>query len=188
MKILEKITGIEEYLAFERESQTKNEFLFESIIPMAGATFEHNIIGGNLFAMIWFHLKNQHSNCVVFQNDMRTYNPLNQSFMYPDVVVSDGKPMFRADEKMDNLINPLLIIEVLSSSTAVYDKTDKFIAYKSIPSLKEYVLVSTDSPEIEIFRKENEQWELIKLRSLTDKIHFKSINFEVEMNAVFEGK
>ncbi len=186
MKLIEQTIKIEDYLAFERGSQTKNEFLFESIIPMAGATFEHNIISGNLFAMIWIYLKKEKSNSFVFQNDMRTYNPLNQSFTYPDVVVSGGKPIFREDETMDNLINPLLIIEVLSASTAIYDKTDKFIAYKTIPSLKEYVLVSTDSPEIEIFRKENEHWELIKLRNISDVIHFKSINLNLEMREVFE--
>lgn len=148
----ENIVEIEDYLALERESLTKNEFLFQSIIPIAGASYEHNLIAGSLFALIWFHLRK--SNKDVFQNDMRTFNPINQGFMYPDVVVSDGKPIFREDGKMDNLMNPVMIIEVLSPSTAVHDKSDKFIACKTIPTLQEYVLVSTDTPEIEIYRRE----------------------------------
>jgi Uma2 family endonuclease len=178
---------IENYLAFERESLTKNEFLFQSIIPMAGASFEHNLLAMNLSAMIWFHLKK--SNKIVFQNDMRTYNPINQSFMYPDIVVSDGKPIFREDEKMDNLMNPVMIIEVLSPSTAVYDKTDKFIACKTIPSLQEYVLISTDTPEIEIYRRENEEhWTLIKERELSNKVRLNAIDFEFELGEIYQRK
>jgi Uma2 family endonuclease len=162
---------IEQYLAFERASDTKHEYLFNTIIARKASSFEHNVISGNLAALIWFHLRK--SEAKVFQNDMRTYNPINQRFMYPDVVVSDGKPMFRQDEKMDNLTNPVLVVEILSESTAVFDKTDKFIAYKSIPSLKEYVLILTDSPEIEIYRKSTaDHWLLIKTHQLESKITF----------------
>ena len=183
------ISDIEEYLSFERASQSKHEFLFNTIIPMAGASFEHNVISMNISALIWLFLRNQKSNYFVFQNDMRTYNPLNQGFMYPDVVVSDGKPLFREDGKMDNLLNPILVIEVLSESTAVYDKTDKFIACKSIPSLMEYALISTDSPEIEIYRREkNNHWELVKHRDLNQKINFKSINFDCLLSEIYEKR
>jgi Uma2 family endonuclease len=178
---------IEDYLAFERGSLTKNEFLFQSIIPMAGASYEHNLLGGSLFALIWFHLRK--SNKDVFQNDMRTFNPVNKSFMYPDIVVSDGRPIFREDGKLDNLMNPVMIVEVLSPTTAVYDKSDKFIACKTIPSLQEYILVSTDTPEIEIYRRENEDyWTLIKEREVTNKIRFDSIDFEFELGEIYERK
>lgn len=183
----ENIVEIEDYLSFERNSFTKNEFLFQSIIPMAGASYEHNLIAGSLFALIWFHLRK--SNKDVFQNDMRTYNPINQGFMYPDVVVSDGKPIFREDGKMDNLMNPVMIIEVLSPSTAVYDKSDKFIACKSIPTLQEYVLVSTDTPEIEIYRRENEDhWSLVKEREINNTVHFNSIDFSIELGEIYQRK
>jgi Uma2 family endonuclease len=122
---LEKIKTVEAYLAFERASFEKNEFLSFQILTRPTKNRIQNLIGGNLFALIWLHLRKSIND--VFQNDMRTHNPINRSFMYPDVVVSDGKPIFR-DNEMDNLMNPLLIIEVLSSTTAIYDKTDKFIA------------------------------------------------------------
>lgn len=184
---IENIVEIEDYLAFERESLTKNEFLFQSIIPMAGASYEHNLLGGGLFALIWFHLRK--SNKDVFQNDMRTYNPVNKSFMYPDIVVSDGKPIFREDGKLDNLMNPVMIVEVLSPTTAVYDKSDKFIACKTIPSLQEYILVSTDNPEIEIYRRESEDhWTLIKEREKANKVRFDSIDFEFELGEIYERK
>ena len=109
--------------------------------------------------------------------------------MYPDVVVSDGKPIFREDGKLDNLMNPILIVEVLSTTTAVYDKSDKFIACKSISSLQEYVLILTDTPEIEIYRREeNDHWLLLKERNAESKVHFKSINFEFVLGEIYEKK
>lgn len=184
---VEQIVEIEEYLSFERESLTKHEFLYQYIIPMAGASYEHNLLAGNLFAIIWLHLRK--TNKDVFQNDMRTNNPVNGSFMYPDVVVSDGKPIFREDGKLDNLMNPILIVEVLSTTTAVYDKSDKFIACKSIPTLQEYVLISTDTPEIEIYRREeNDHWLLIKERNAMNKVYFSCIDFEFELGDIYEKK
>jgi Uma2 family endonuclease len=183
----ENIVEIEVYLSFERESLTKNEFLFHTIVPRVSSSFEHNIINGNLSAIIWFHLRQ--SDKIVFQNDMRTYSPINQGFMYPDIVVSDGKPIFREDGKMDNLMNPVMIIEVLSPSTAVYDKSDKFIACKSIPTLQEYLLVSTDTPEIEIYRRESEDhWSLIKEREINNTVHFNSISFSFELGEIYQRK
>lgn len=109
--------------------------------------------------------------------------------MYPDIVVSDGKPVFREDGKMDNLMNPVMIIEVLSPSTAVYDKSDKFIACKSIPTLQEYVLVSTDTPEIEIYRRESEDhWSLVKERESNNTVHFNSIDFSFELGEIYQRK
>jgi Uma2 family endonuclease len=120
---------------------------------------------------------------------MRTYNPINQGFMYPDIVVSAGKSIFRDDDKMDNLTNPVIIIEVLSPSTAVYDKTDKFIACKTIPTLQEYVLISTDKPDIEIYRRENQsQWALVKEHDSNAKILFSSIDFEFGLGDIYESK
>lgn len=183
---LEQIKTEEAFLAFERESLDKNEFLYNTIIPMAGASFEHNVIVGNLFGLIWFHLRK--SKNFVFQNDMRTHNPVNKSYMYPDVVVSDGKPIFK-DSEMDNLINPLLIIEVLSSTTAIYDKTDKFIACKSIPSLQEYVLISPDAPDVEIYQRDSdEHWSLIKYTNPEAEFHLKSINFSCILNEIYEKR
>lgn len=123
---IEHTLEIEQCLALERKSLTKNEFLYQSIIPVAGASYEYNLLGVSLFALIWFCLRK--SNKDVFQNVMRTNNPLNGSFMYPDIVVSDGNPIFREDGKLDNLMNSVLVVEVLSTTTAVYDKSDKFIA------------------------------------------------------------
>jgi Uma2 family endonuclease len=125
----------------------------------------------------------------VFQNDMRTHNPLNDSYMYPDVVVTDGKPKLKADEANDNLINPLIIIEILSPSTAVYDKSDKFIACRSIPTLQEYVLVSVNSPDIEIYqRAENDQWVLIKPNQSDGVFTLSSIGFTCSLNDIYQTK
>jgi Uma2 family endonuclease len=118
---------------------------------------------------------------------MRTNNPLNGSFMYPDIVVSNGKSVLREDGKLDNLMDPVLVVEVLSTTTAVHDKSDKFITCKSILSLQEYALISTDTPEIEIYRREeNDHWLLIKERNAINKVHFSSVDFELELGEIYE--
>ncbi len=185
--LLTTTTTAETYLDFERNSIDKHEYLFQTIIPMAGASQKHNFIAGNLFALIWFHLRQMPH--AVYQNDMRTHNPINNSYMYPDVVVSDGKPKLKADEANDNLINPLIIIEILSPTTAIYDKTDKFIACRSIPSLQEYVLVSANSPDIEIYqRTQNDQWVLIKQNQSESTFRLSSIDFTCSLNDIYQTK
>jgi Uma2 family endonuclease len=180
-------TTAESYLAFERNSIDKHEFLYQTIIPMAGASQKHNVIAMNLAALLWFHLRQTPN--VVYQSDMRTHNPVNDSYMYPDVVVSDGKPQLKADSSFDNLINPLVIIEILSPTTAVYDKTDKFIACRSIPSLQEYVLVSVNSPDIEIYKRaENDQWLLIKPNQADGSLTLSSIGFSCSFSDIYQTK
>ena len=176
----------QEYLAFERKSKEKHEFLHNTLIPTAGASKDHNIIGGNLFALLWFFLRD--SDCIVFQNDMRVFNPLTGSYFYPDVVISAGVPILSEDAEGDILTNPALIIEVLSPSTAVYDKTDKFIASRSSPSLVEYVLVAQDRMDFEIYRKqEHEHWTSLRLTEAQSVLTFHSLpGFECLLSEAYK--
>ena len=181
--IVENISGTE-YLLLERASKSKHEYLYQTMIQMAGATQQHNIISGNLFALIWMFLRR--SNYIVFQNDMRVFNPTNFSYMYPDVVVSDGEAQV-SDEYKDNLLNPLIIIEVLSPSTAVHDKTDKFIACRSIASLKEYVLVWPDIHLAEVYRKDSaNHWSLETINTDTALFSLSSIDFSCPLLDLYE--
>ncbi len=102
-----KTISEEEYLAFERASDTKHEFIYQTIVPTAGANLEHNFIASNLSTIIWHFLKNSDSG--VFQSDMRIINSINGSYFYPDVCVSEGKPKMIS---RDILSNPLLVIEM----------------------------------------------------------------------------
>jgi Uma2 family endonuclease len=177
-----KTLTAKEYLAFERESFEKHEFIFNTIIPIAGANLEHNIIAMNLASIIWISLKN--SNMQNFGSDMRVLNESNDSYFYPDISVSDGKP--KVIDK-DILTNPILVIEIASKSTQVFDKTDKFIAYRSLPSLKEYILVSTKSPEIEIFRREDDgNWTVETVFGLDSLVKFESILLEIPLKEIYQ--
>ncbi|MCU0327254.1 MAG: Uma2 family endonuclease [Spirosomaceae bacterium] len=181
---VEQITS-EQYLKLERNSLTKHEFISNCVISYANFDLSHHLVRGNLAALIWLHLKK--SSNTVFQSNMRIYNVLNDNFMYPDIVVSDGKPTFREDGKMDNLTNPVLIIEILSPSTAVYDKTDKFIACKTILTLQEYALISPETPEIEIYRRETQDhWILVKENKSENNVTFTSIHFGFRLGEIYE--
>lgn len=172
----------EAYLAFERASETKHEFIFQTIIPMAGASLLHNRIVSNIFLLIGYFVRG--AKFAILPSDMRVYNPVNESYFYPDIVVTDGKP--RTIDK-DLLTNPLLVVEVASPSTAVFDKTDKFIAYRSIETLREYILVSTDAPEIEVFWKnEKGEWSVETVYGIEKLLKLHSIDFTLSLQEVFK--
>ncbi len=166
---------IEEYLEFEESAELKSEYYDGEVIPLAGASINHNRIAGNLYAFLnlAFRGKPYHA----FMSDMRLWIPIQKSFTYPDIMVIDGEPDFAFD-RSDTITNPCMIAEVLSGSTAMYDRGDKFEMYRSIKSLKEYLLVSQEVIAVEHFVKDPEgKWllkdnyqgenKIIKLDSLT---------------------
>jgi len=172
----------EQYLAFERASQHRHEFIYTTLIERAGATKIHNYITTTLFGLLWNILRG--IDFEVLGSDMRVFNPQNGSYFYPDIVISDGEAK---TVENDNLTNPVLVIEVASPSTAVFDKTDKFIAYRSIETLKEYVLVSTELPQMEVFRKNDKgEWSVETVHGLDKTALFQSVGASVFLKDVFE--
>jgi len=124
----------EEYLAIEREAEFKSEYFDGEMLAMTGASRKHNLIAGNTFASLHRSLRNQ--GCEVYMGDMRVkVNPTG-----PDIVIVCDTPQFE-DSELDTLINPLVIIEVLSPSTESYDRGKKFENYRTIPSLAEYIMI-----------------------------------------------
>ncbi len=149
----------EEYLVRERSLSRadKHEFLNGKIIKMGGAREKHNLLVANLIFEIKLALRGHDFR--VYPSDMRVHNPLTGSYFYPDITVVKGQPLLK-DKEFDNLLNPVLIVEVLSKSTEAYDREDKFTACQSILSLQEYVLVSGEEVRVEYFRRQNaSQWE-----------------------------
>ena len=136
----------EEYLALEREAEFKSEYIDGYIVAMAGASEPHNLRVTNTVRELSIQLKGR--DCRVYSNDMRVDLRERKLFAYPDVVVVCGEPQF-ADDRRDNLRNPVVIIEVLSQLTESYDRGLKFIKYRRIESLKEYVLVAQGGALIE---------------------------------------
>lgn len=144
----------EEYLAFERQSDIKHEYLNGEIFAMSDASRKHNLICVSTSNALFDLLIN--APCEIYQSDMRVKVRTGRLYTYPDMVVACGEPEFT---KEGTLLNPVVITEVLSPSTEIYDRGKKFQYYQEIESLREYILVSQDEPHIEHFhRQDNNAW------------------------------
>ncbi len=146
----------EEYIEFERNSDIKNEYFDGEIFAMAGASEAHNLIVANVIVALGSQLKKKP--CRVYPSDMRLKIESTKLYTYPDVMIVCGERKFD-DKQKDMLLNPDVIVEVLSDSTESYDRSRKFCHYRQIASLKEYVMISQNIRKIEKFLKtENRQW------------------------------
>jgi Uma2 family endonuclease len=147
-----------EYLAAERASDRKHEFYRGEMFAMAGASRKHVAATGNFFA--WLHNQLRDTPCSVYTSDMRVLVDRTGLYTYPDISVTCEHPEF-VDGLFDTLLNPQMIVEVLSPSTETYDRGKKFDHYRQVASLKEYVLVSLDQPMIERYtRVDEDRWTL----------------------------
>jgi Uma2 family endonuclease len=175
---------VEEYLAIEREAEFKSEYIDGYIVAMAGASERHNLIVTNIVAELRGQLKPR--DCRVYSSDMRIDFRERKLFAYPDVVVICGAPQL-TDEWRDNLRNPVVIIEVLSPSTESYDRGLKFIKYRRIELLQEYLLVSQEEARIEHYvRQPNGDWLMSEFAGLDASVHLPSINCELKLAEVFD--
>lgn len=147
-----KTLSREEYLAMERASTGKHEFFAGEVFAMAGGTREHNLLAGNALALLWNALRER--DCEVYNSDQRVFIPATRQYVYPDVAVVCGGPRFE-DEVRDVLLNPSVVIEVLSDGTERYDRGKKFEGYRTIDSLRDYLLVAQDAVRVEHFTRED---------------------------------
>ncbi len=148
----------EEYLELEEKADYKSEYDDGILTPMTGGTTNHNQIAGNCYVALSIGLKQQSFR--VFFGDVRLWIPKTRNFKYPDVMVVAGEPEYYDDRK-DTIMNPQVIIEVLSDSTEAFDRSEKFKLYQTIPTFQEYILVSQGKVEIDqFFRIENKRWSL----------------------------
>ena len=174
----------EEYLEFERKSEEKHEYFGGEIFAMSGAKWNHNVIAWNIGGELRQKLKDK--KCSVCPGDLRVFVPATGLYTYPDLVVVCGEPKFQ-DDVFDTLLNPVLIIEVLSESTESYDRGKKFQHYRSIKSLREYVLVSQDEARIEKYVKQgNGFWVLSEAAGLDAEIKFDSIDCVIALSEVYD--
>ena len=172
-----------EYLAFERKSREKHAFYRGEIFAMAGASREHNLISLNIGAELRQQLKDRR--CEAYVGDLRVRIDQLGLHTYPDVVVVCGEPEF-LDAEVDTLLNPVLLIEVLSESTEDYDRGMKFKQYRQIPSLKEYLVVSQTEPLVEQYvRRGDTYWELGEVRGLDQKLTLSSVGCELPFSEIF---
>jgi Uma2 family endonuclease len=162
-----------EYLAMERESDIKHEFYRGEIFAMAGTSPNHDRIVIDTISSLNAQLRK--SPCEVFSSEIRVRVNLTRSYMYPDIKVVCGEREFTKDNP-SSLLNPTLIIEVLSPSTAEYDRAGKSFEYRKLTSLQEYILIAQDEPRVEHYvRQSDEKWSLIDITGLDAVIELKSI-------------
>jgi Uma2 family endonuclease len=173
----------EQYLALERKSPLKHEYYKGSIFEMSGASRRHNRIAGNLFREVGNQLRGRP--CEVYVSDMRVCITSTGLYTYPDVVAVCGEPRLQ-DSEFDTLLNPNLIIEVLSPSTEAYDRGNKFAQYRRLASLKEYVLVAQDRMLVERYTRQGEDWLLNELSQPEDVLRLDSIACAVAVREVYE--
>jgi len=172
----------EEYLRIEREAFEKSELLNGRVVAMAGASENHNVISSNVFGEIWTQTKK--GNCRAFSSDMRV-KAKKGNYYYPDIVVVCRERKFE-DNKKDILLNPQVIIEILSKSTRLKDRNEKLDAYMSLEDLTDYVLVEQDEMRIEHFIKITEkEWKVNLLTEQTDRLILTSINCEIALEEIY---
>jgi Uma2 family endonuclease len=174
--------SIDEYLDFERASTEKHEFFRGEVFAMAGAGNLHNIIFSNLFIDIGTKLKGK--KCQPYGSDMRVHIPKNSLFTYPDISIFCNEPDLFEE---DNLTNPTVLVEILSLGTKNYDRGEKFKLYRDIPSLKEYILVDSESISIEAFRiNSTGHWELEEYKTISHQLSVPSLEIAIPLQEIYQ--
>ncbi|MDW8295677.1 MAG: Uma2 family endonuclease [Raineya sp.] len=175
----------QEYLARERLAKHKSEYYQGEIFAMAGASFEHNEITANLLYLLKTLLKGK--SCRPYPSDLRIHIPERDFYTYPDVSVLCGEPEF-TDDIFDTITNPVVIVEVLSESTADYDRGAKFRFYQQIRTLQHYILVSSWECYVEVFtRKKQNLWELQVYQDMNESCLISCLDIALPLQEVYEN-
>ena len=184
-KTKKQIISLDNYRKLEEISEFKHEYHDGVIVALSGGTINHNTIMINLIYLL-MNLCN-HQTYEVFFSGLRVWIPDHKRGVYPDVMVIAGDAVFN-ENRQDEIVNPCLIFEVLSPSTSSYDRGDKFLYYRSISYLKEYILIDQKNYFIEHFTKtENNQWLLKEYQDINDMIQLNSINIDVKISDIYEN-
>ena len=179
-----RLISPEEYLAIERSAQYKSEYLHGEMFAMVGANRGHNLIVTNSVAELGRQLKKRP--CRIYANDMRVKVSPTGLYTYPDIIVVCGQDRFD-DSHKDTLLNPTVIIEVLSDSTEGYDRGKKFEHYRKLESLQEYVLIAQDKVHVERhLRQPDNQWLLTETDDLQSNIRLTSIQCELALAEIYD--
>ncbi|HEY9795672.1 MAG TPA: Uma2 family endonuclease [Leptolyngbyaceae cyanobacterium] len=174
----------EEYLELEEAADYKSEYRNGEIVPMTGGTTNHNKIAGNFYANLKFALRGQDYD--IYIGDVRLWIPRYRQYTYPDVMVIQGEPIYTG-MATTTVMNPLLIVEVLSKSTKNYDLGDKFIYYRSIPEFKEYILIDQTKYHVMQYTKTLEgRWLLTEYESEETILELSSIEFQINLKEIYE--
>ena len=173
-----------EYLAFERNSEIKHEYLNGEVFAMTGASWEHNMICASVIASLVNQVRG--SSCQVSPSDLRLQVSASGLFAYPDISVICGEPIF-TDPEFDTIINPTAIIEILSPTTERYDRGEKFQYYRQIGSFQDYLLIAQDQPRIEGYSRQSDgSWRFTDASGLDARFEIASIRCTLALAEVYE--
>jgi Uma2 family endonuclease len=183
--VSKRLLSAQEYLALERQADVRSEYHRGEIFAMAGANWEHTLIKDNLAGEARNQLKS--GPCRVLTSDLRVKVDATGLYTYPDIVVVCDEPQFE-DKVQDTLLNPRVIVEVLSDSTEKYDRGVKFAHYRRLPSVQEYVLVAQDRPLVERYvRQPDDAWVLTAFSAMTQTFAFGTIPVQIAFAELFRG-
>lgn len=181
---VERRYSLDEYRAIEEKAEGRSEYRDGEIVPMSGGSLNHSRISGNIFAFLKFLLRDTPFEPI--NSDLRLWIPEYQRDLYPDVMIFNGEPQLNGD-RLDEVVNPILIVEVLSPSTADYDRESKFRMYRSIPSFREYLLVEQDELFVERYSKQAQGWLLGDFNDLGQSIPLESVGIELPIAEIYRG-
>lgn len=173
-----------DYLAFEESSQTRYEYIAGEVYAMAGGSQRHNKIAGNAYIALTLALKGKP--CQVFMSDVKLNVAKDRAYYYPDVMVSCAEHATAANESAI-VTDPVLVIEVLSPSTEAIDRREKLHAYRHLPSLKEYALISQDMQQVEVYRRQGDVGWLYITYEPGDTVEFASVGVTLPMTELYAG-
>lgn len=175
---------LDEYLALERAGEVRHEYLRGELFAMVGASRGRNLIVTRL--VVALHTRLRERGCEVYSNDMRVRVEATDFVAYPDVVVACGEPSFH-DRQADTLLDPVLIVGVLSPSTSDYDRGGKFARYRSIPSLRDYLLVAQGANHVEHFARERDgTWRITETRDRTTAVELTTIGCTLPVAEIYD--
>ena len=176
---------LEEYFALELSANERYEFWHGEVFCMSGVSATHALIETNLITLLNTNLRGR--GCRVFPANMRIKVPSLPPYRYADLAVLCGQPIFETIGGVDVLINPTLIVEVLSESTEAYDRGDKFTHYKSIPSFREYLLVAQHRPHLtQYVRQEDDSWRYVEVNEISARLHLPSVDCGLALSEVYQ--
>lgn len=184
MSLARQLLTPEEYLALERKAEHKSEFFQGCLYAMAGACARHNLIVGNVVRELGNQFKARP--CLAFPSDMRVKVSATGLYTYPDASALCGDPAYE-DEAQDTLLNPSLIIEVLSPSTGGYDRGLKFAHYRRVATVTDYVMIAQDEPRVEHYtRQPDGRWLLTEYREMQDVVELPSLGSRLPLAEIYD--
>jgi len=180
----QKIYTLDEYRELEETAEFRNEYRDGEIVQMSGGTINHSQIIGNIYAFLKSALRGK--NARPFMSDLRLWIPRYRRGTYPDVMVIEGEPVF-TEGRSDEILNPIMIVEVLSKSTKDFDREDKFRFYRSIPEFREYVLVNQSEFLVaQYIKTESNEWLFREYEGESAIVSFASVEVQMLMSDIYE--